>query len=166
MNPILAEVDWLIVGTDNHLSRFKAQEISMRYFVPLISAGVNITVDQGHIKDMSGEVIIARVGDNLCLHCLKRLSPTRIAADQNSDNYYGKELQKRGYVNDPTVKEPAVKTLNAIVGAMAVDMLLNQYTQRQPHVPIWVYENNAVPRFYEDRESVAQRNLNCFICHL
>ncbi len=67
MEKVLALSDWIIVATDNHSSRLRTQELSVKYFVPLISVGVNITVKDNKIEDMSGEVITARVGDYLCL---------------------------------------------------------------------------------------------------
>src|SRR5713226_10054213 len=72
---VLALSDWIIVATDNHSSRLRVQELSVQYFVPLLSVGVNITVKDNKVEDMSGEVITARVGDYLCLHCLHRINP-------------------------------------------------------------------------------------------
>lgn len=162
--PILAQADWMVVATDNQSSRFKAQEIALRFGVPLISSGVNITVADGQITDMSGEVIVARSGDGLCLNCLGRINPTIVAAEQHKADFLGHELVRRGYVEGPDVKEPAVKTLNAILGALTVDVLVNQYTERQPHVPVLVYENNHQPAFFSDSESVRFREHNCFFC--
>jgi hypothetical protein len=44
MESVLALSEWIIVATDNHASRLRAQELSVKYFVPLLSLGVNITV--------------------------------------------------------------------------------------------------------------------------
>ena len=49
---------------------------------------------------------------------------------------------------------------------MAVDVLINQYTEACRHVPILVYENNGFMRIYEDRESVNNRNKRCFLCNI
>ncbi len=160
--PALARVDWILVATDNHGSRFEAQQIALRFGIPLISVGVNIKVSGGRITDMSGEVILARAGDRLCLNCLGRVSPTKVAAE--SVDGLGAELAHRGYVSGRDVKEPAVKTLNAILGAMTVDVLVNQYTQRQELPPILVFENNGLPCIYPDTESVAHRRKDCFHC--
>ncbi|MGB4497886.1 MAG: ThiF family adenylyltransferase, partial [Methylococcaceae bacterium] len=162
--PALMSCDWVIVATDNHFSRFTAQEIALRLGIPLISTGVNITVDKQQITDMSGEVIIARYGDKLCLNCLGRINPTQIAAEQYKGKFIGDELVKRGYVSGQEVKEPAVKTLNAMLGAMTVDILLNQYTQRQAHQAITVYENNRHSCIYPDTQSVVARQHDCFYC--
>src|SRR5450755_4388287 len=60
MEKVLALSDWMVVATDNHASRLKVQELSVHYFVPLLSVGVNISVKDNTIEDMSGEVITAR----------------------------------------------------------------------------------------------------------
>ena len=166
MEEVIALSDWILVATDNHASRQKAQELSLRYFVPLLSVGVNITVKDAKIEDMSGEVITARVGDSLCLQCLNRINPIKVASEQHPDQGIREALVKRGYVTGQQVKEPAVKTLNTFLATMAVEVLLNQYTEMRRHVPILVYEQNGAMRVYEDRESVQQRNKHCFLCHL
>ncbi len=162
--PVLAAAHWIIVGTDNHLSRFTAQQIALRYAVPLVSAGVNISVEQSQITDMSGEVILARYGDGLCLNCLGRINPTTIAAERYQGQPIGEALVSKGYVSGQEVKEPAVKTLNAILGAITVDSLLNQYTQRQAHTPLIVYETNKQPLIYPDTHSITARHKSCFHC--
>ncbi len=161
---VAARSDWLLVGTDNHSSRFRCQQLAFKYFVPLITAGVNITVSDGRITDMSGEVITMRMGDNCCLHCLGRLNPIGIASERHSDEHIRSHLVERGYVTGADVKEPAVKTLNSIVATLLVDVLVNQYTGLQKHMPILVYENNKSKAIYEDLDSVKQKCDNCFIC--
>jgi molybdopterin/thiamine biosynthesis adenylyltransferase len=164
MEPILALSDWIIVATDNHSSRLMAQRLSLQYFVPLLSVGVNITVNGQTIEDMSGEVITARVGDGLCLSCLKRINPTKVASESHPEQAVREALVQRGYVTGLDIKEPAVKTLNAIVATLAVETQINQYTERSRHVPILVYEQNGSMCLYEDQESVENRNKHCFLC--
>ena len=160
--PALAQCDWHLLATDNHASRFAAQRIALRFGIPLISAGVNIQVAHGQIEDMSGEVITARWGDGFCLSCLGRINPTQVAAETVPG--LGGELARRGYVAGREVKEPAVKTLNAILAARAVDALVNQYTGRQTQAPILVYEDNQMPSMYPDTESLVRRPKDCFHC--
>ncbi len=162
--PVLAQADWIMLASDSHFSRFKAQEIALRFGIPLISSGVNITVNAGKITDMSGEVIVARSGDHLCLHCLGRVDTTAVSAEAHRGHFLGEELIRRGYVQGEEVKEPAVKTLNTMLATLAVDVLINQYTERQPHVPVWVYENNRGPCIYPDTASVMGRAKDCFYC--
>jgi len=166
MESVLALSDWIIVATDNHSSRLRVQELSVQYFVPLISVGVNITVKENKIEDMSGEVITARVGDYLCLSCLNRINPIKVASERHPDKTIREELVKRGYVTGKDIKEPAVKTLNTFLATMAVEVLVNQYTDVRRHVPILVYENNGAMSVYEDRESVQLRNKQCFVCNI
>ena len=163
---VLALSDWLVVATDNHSSRLRAQELSVQYFVPLLSVGVNISVKGGKLEDMSGEVITARVGDCLCLQCLNRINPIKVASERHPDQGIREALVQRGYVTGQDVKEPAVKTLNAILATMAVEALVNQYTEAHRHVPVLVYENNGSMSIYEDSESVERRNKRCFLCHI
>lgn len=164
LESVIAGCDWILVSTDSHTSRARAQTLSLRYFVPLIAAGVNLSVEDGQITDMSGEVILARVGDQLCLHCLGRIDPQRVAAESHPETEVREKLVRRGYVTGLEVKEPAVKTLNAILAALAVETLVNQYTGRQKDTPILVFENNQQAVLYPDRESVEQRNKPCFSC--
>lgn len=160
---LMAFSDWVIVATDSHSSRFAVQEACLRYGTPFISAGVNITVDPdtGTVSDMSGEVITVRPGDNLCLSCLGRIDPIRMAAENHPDEAVREGLVRRGYVTGLEVKEPAVKTLNGIVACLASDVLTNHYTDRQKHEPIWVYEDNAAKSLYPDRDSVIFRSRHC-----
>src|SRR5947207_10624723 len=86
MESVLALSDWMIVATDNHSSRLRTQELSVKYFVPLLSLGVNITVHGGKIIDQSGEVITSRVGDSLCLNCLHRINPIKVASERHPEH--------------------------------------------------------------------------------
>lgn len=163
---VLALSDWIIVATDNHSSRLTAQRLSLQYFVPLLAVGVNITVNGQTIEDMSGEVITARVGDGLCLSCLKRINPTKVAGESHPEQAVREALVQRGYVTGLDIKEPAVKTLNAMVATLAVETLINQYTERSRHSPVLVYENNESAYIYDDHTSVEQRNKHCFLCNI
>ncbi|MBN2694815.1 ThiF family adenylyltransferase [bacterium] len=163
---ILANSSWIIVATDNHSSRFKAQEISIKYFVPMITIGVNITVNNGVIEDMSGEVITLRAGDNICLHCLNRLNYIQIGKELHFDKDISEKLERRGYVVGADIKEPAVKTLNTMLATIGIDILINQYTNQHKHFPILVYEYNSVMRIYPDIESIENRNIDCCVCNI
>ncbi|MBQ7593616.1 MAG: ThiF family adenylyltransferase [Synergistaceae bacterium] len=163
---VIARSDWLMVATDNHASRFKIQELAFKYYVPFITAGVNITVQNGVISDMSGEVILIRIGDKVCLTCLRRLKYNEIAKEIHPDKRVREGLVAKGYVTGKNVKEPAVKTLNSHLATMAVDVLINQYTERDRDAIILVYEDNGFPVIYEDKISVENRDLHCSICDI
>ena len=157
----IAASDWVIVATDNHASRFHVQELCFRYFVPFITAGVNITVKDGVIDDMSGEVVLVRMGDHVCLSCLGRVNYNEVAKECHPDPVVREGLVAKGYVSGMDVHEPAVKTLNTMLATMAVDTLVNQYTERQRDVAVLVYENNQYPTIYEDKASVDRRKATC-----
>ncbi len=153
-----------MVATDNHTDRFTIQQLAFKYYVPFITAGVNITVEDEKILDMSGEVILIRIGDRVCLTCLKRLKYNEITKQLSPDKNVREGLVRKGYVQGLDVKEPAVKTLNTHLATLAIDTLINQYTERQRDVVIRVFEDNFAPVIYEDVESVAERNFSCNIC--
>ncbi len=60
---MMADADWILLSTDNHSSRLSCQTTALEFGIPLISAGVNISVAENKVSDMSGEVITIR----LCL---------------------------------------------------------------------------------------------------
>jgi len=161
---VLAFSDWVIVATDNHASRFRVQEYAFKYYVPFISAGVNITINDNIITDISGEVITIRIGDTICLDCLRRINYNAVASEIHPDKTVREGLIQKGYVTGADIHTPAVKTLNSMIANMTVDSLINQYIQRQKTIPILVYENNFVPCVYEDKDSVVFRNLRCQYC--
>lgn len=162
----IADSDWIFLATDNHSSRYKTQELSIEYFVPLISVGVNISVEDDEITDMSGEVITTRLGDNVCLNCLGRINQTKVAFDLNPDDGIKNKQIERGYITGKDIKQPAVFTLNSILANMAVESLINEFNGRKRTRPIEVFENNKTMSISEDRISVKYRNLNCFYCNV
>ena len=159
----LALADWLIIATDSHSSRFHCQDIAFRYFIPFVSAGVSITVDDGVVTDYSGEVIVVRPGDRICLNCLNRIDFTKKAEEENRNDEIGLTLASK-YIQGTAVHEPAVKTLNNIIGSLTVEELLNQMAPRTSDGPILVYERNSHTHVYPDTESLESRNKNCFTC--
>lgn len=154
---------WVIVCTDNHASRLHAQRLSHDLFVPLISVGVNISSAGGLISDESGEVITCTNGSGVCLICSGRINLTKVAYESHPLSSIREGIVARGYVNGVVVKEPAVKTLNAILAAMATDMLVDQYTNRRPHEILRVYENNISPKIYADLDTIPAGE-GCFSC--
>jgi molybdopterin/thiamine biosynthesis adenylyltransferase len=161
---LLATATWILLATDNHTSRQHVQHLALRLFVPIISAGVNISVEDGRVTDMSGEVITIRAGDKLCLRCLGRVDPTRMAFEENRDTAIGDQLVAGGYIVGADVPEPAVKTLNSHIAALAVDVLVNHFTERVDHTPILVFDGTNRPAIYADEDSVVLRQKHCFDC--
>ncbi|MCL2774318.1 MAG: ThiF family adenylyltransferase [Oscillospiraceae bacterium] len=163
---VLAKSDWIFIATDNHASRYRIQEVAFKYYVPFIATGVNITVSDDVITDMSGEVILIRIGDKVCLTCLKRMNYNEVAKELHPDEAVRVGLVAKGYVKGKDIKEPAVKTLNTYLATMAVDTLVNQYTERRKDSVILVYEDNEYPTIYEDKTSIENRNCSCSVCRI
>ena len=155
---LMASADWIIVSTDSHSSRQAVQNTALRFAVPLLSAGVSITVsregDAHRILDASGEVITARYGDALCLHCLGRINPYVVAAESSPDPAVREGLVQKGYVRGLEEKEPAAMPLNAVIASMTVNTLLEQYRDDAVHHPVMVYESHAGNRMYPDTDSI------------
>lgn len=166
---LMARADWVLLSTDSHSSRHAVQQACLNYGVPLISCGVNISVEQDEegqprITDQSGEVIVIRHGDGFCLHCLGRIDPIKVAAESHPDAEVREGLVRRGYVQGMDVKEPAVMPLNAVIAAQAVQTLIDQYREGAAHVPVTVYESHEGGRMYADWESMAALPKYCFSC--
>ena len=161
----IADAQWLIIGTDNASSRYESVIQALRFHTPYISMGVNISVKNEKISDISGEVITVRPGDNLCHQCLGRVNHMQIAHENHPDEHIREELLKRGYVTGKDVQNPMVKSVNSIVANLAFDVLTNQYLFRQEHKPVWVFENNEEGfKIYPDDDSVINRKKNCALC--
>ncbi|MDR1658306.1 MAG: ThiF family adenylyltransferase [Deltaproteobacteria bacterium] len=165
----MALADWILLSTDNHTSRYQVQKAALTYGVPLISAGVNITVrhENGRhvIVDRSGEVIVVRLGDHFCLNCLGRINLALLSAESHPDPEVRAKTISRGYVLGAEVKEPAVKTLNSVIGAMAIESLTNQYKEDMIHEPILVYESHHGLCMYPDRSTFSLLETGCASCH-
>lgn len=166
LEEVIAKSDWVIMATDNHASRFHAQKLCFKYFVPFIASGVNITVENDKITDMSGESILVRMGDQVCLQCLGRVNFNEIAKEMHPDPVVREGLVRKGYVQGKDIHEPAVKTLNTYLATIVTDTLVNQYTERRRDAVITVYEDNEFQTIYEDKASLKIRRGHCSICNI
>jgi hypothetical protein len=165
----MALADWILLSTDSHTSRYQVQKAALTYGVPLISAGVNITAERDEngrhvVTDRSGVVIIVRLGDRFCLNCLGRIKPATLAVESHPDPEVRAKTLARGYVSGIDVKAPAVKTLNAVIGAVAIENLINQYKEGMIHEPILVYESHRGACLYPDRSTFSLLETGCASC--
>ncbi|MEL7638054.1 MAG: ThiF family adenylyltransferase [Solidesulfovibrio sp.] len=167
---MMARADWILLSTDNHASRYIVQKTALTYFVPMISAGVNISVEPGtqnpRLIDRSGEVIVVRTGDGYCLNCLGRINMAQVTAESHPDPQVRGKTVARGYVQGLNVKEPAVKTLNALISSLAVERLVDQYCPSHTSQPILVYESHNGACLYQDADSLYMQPLGCGHCLL
>lgn len=160
---VLATSDWIFICTDNYRSVQRIQTLAFKYYVPFISAASDIDV-RGRFPTFRGEVILVRMGDNLCLECTNRIDKNELAKETIDDLEIRDSLIEKGYVRGMDIKDPAVKTLNAMVANIATNVLVNQYTERQKDQYITMYENTIEPLIYEDENSIRRRHKNCQIC--
>lgn len=163
LNEVL-ESNKVFLTTDNHSSRAFVNDFCLRYFIPFISIGVNISVKNGIVSDISGEVIKIFPGEKFCLRCLGRVKQINIDYENIKSEEIKEKILKRGYITQH--KDPAVKTLNTILASLAVDSYINEFTNYNRESSILVYENNKIPTIYEDNMSIKNRKKDCFICNL
>ena len=104
------------------------------------------------------------MGDGFCLNCLGRIKWANIAAESPPDPEVRSQTLARGYVEGTLIKEPAVKTLNAIIGAQAVECLISQYKDDMKHEPILVYESHSGACLYPDHDSLKMLDIGCASC--
>lgn len=162
---VLALSDWIFMTTDNYSSCVHIQDLAFKYYVPFISAATNIIVEDNKVVDMRGEVILIRIGDGFCMHCLGKIDKKELTYERVKDPKIREELIQKNYIRGADIKDPAVKTLNSMVSTIATDVLINQYTERQKDQFVLMYENNENgPMIYEDKDCIKNRDLNCGVC--
>ncbi|MDX8337018.1 ThiF family adenylyltransferase [Candidatus Cetobacterium colombiensis] len=160
----LVESSKVFLTTDNHSSRALVNDFCLKYFIPFISIGVNISVINNAISDISGEIIKIFPGDKFCLRCLQRIRQINVDYENIENEKIKEKILKRGYLKEH--KEPAVKTLNTILASLGVDSYVNEFTNYNRESSILVYENNKIPIIYEDNISIKNKNKNCYVCNL
>lgn len=118
----LSTCDVLIAATDNDASRLVVNALAAQYLIPLVHAGVNLSVQaDGRFDDISGEVAIPSFGC-WCLLCGGMIDATRAAQDLARPEER-QLLRERGYLAG--VAAPAVYHLNGTVASLAVAELHN-----------------------------------------
>ena len=159
----ILESNKVFLTTDNHSSRALVNDFCLKYFIPFISIGVNISIEDNNILDISGEIIKIFPGDKFCLRCLRRINQANLDYENISNQEIREKILKRGYIEK--YKDPAVKILNTILASLGVDSYVNEFTTYSREVSIMVYENNKVPVIYEDNISIKNRKKDCFVCN-
>lgn len=156
---------WIIVATDNHSSRLQAQRLAHELFIPLIAAGVNITVSEGEVTDESGEIVLCLNGAEICLLCTGRVNFAKVAQESHPSQAIRDGIVERGYVSGAKIEEPAVRTLNSIVAALAVDTLVDQYTGRRDRDLIQVYDATKSPVICSGSDTIPPGR-GCYACSI
>ncbi len=132
----LSGCDVLIAATDNDASRLVLNALAAQYLIPILHAGVNLSVgDDGRFDDISGEVVVPPLGA-WCLLCAGVLDATRAAQDLARPEERAL-LTQRGYLTG--VAAPAVYHLNGVVASLAVAELHNLVAPYRNPRPYLVY---------------------------
>ena len=119
----LIGADVIFACTDNLTSRSILNDISNRYYIPLIDVGCRIYLN----GDRSISQAIAKVQvvtpDSACLWCSGTLDGRRILQESLTEEEKA-ELANEGYY-DGTEKQPSVISLTSMAASMAVTKFLN-----------------------------------------
>ena len=130
----LIESDVIFACTDNLTSRAVLNDISSKYYIPLIDVGCRIHLDNGSISQAIAKVQVV-TPDNACLWCTGTLDGTVILQESLPEEEKTKLANEGYYV--VIEKQPSVISLTTMAASMAVNKLLgiigvfgNQYSSR------------------------------------
>ncbi len=115
----LLRCDLFFICTDSHGSRAILSQFAYQYLVPGFDLGVQIDTRTGRVSQMSGRVQMLAPG-LACLVCTELLDPEEVRRDLLSES----ERRADPYIPGARERQPAVISLNATVGSLAVTMYL------------------------------------------
>lgn len=116
---LLWDTDFVFCCTDSHGSRAVLNQLAYQYLVPTIDMGVVIASRPGGITNITGRTQMLAPG-LACLVCGKLLDPEEIRRDMMTEF----ERKADPYFVGPPDPAPAVVSLNATIGSLAVTMFL------------------------------------------
>ena len=121
--PHLIDSDVIFACTDNLTSRSTLNDISTKYFIPLIDVGCRIHLNEnGSISQAIAKVQVV-TPDTACLWCTGTLDGKIILQESLSDKEK-KKLAKEGYYEE-IEKQPSIISITTMAASMAVNKLLN-----------------------------------------
>ena len=118
----LIESDVIFACTDNLTSRSVLNDISSKYYIPLIDVGCRIHLDGGSISQAIAKVQVV-TPDSACLWCTGTLDGTAILQESFSEEEKTK-LANEGYYT-VTEEQPSVISLTTMAASIAVNKLLS-----------------------------------------
>ncbi len=116
----LKKCDFLILGTDNILSRACINEFAIQYNLPLFSVGtvINVSPESGAIIDIYGEYFVMLPGEHTCcLNCSGLIDYRQVSFLLSAAEVQA-EGKNRGYVQGEDITQPAVRPLNGAITEM------------------------------------------------
>lgn len=125
----LKDCDLIFGCTDDHFGRMILNEISLKYYIPLIDMGVFINSDHGKIRNIDGRVSIVVPG-NPCLICTNCISQEKLKAEiekmWNPELY--KKRVKEGYCPELGIGDPSVIAFTTSIASQAIIELIHLMT--------------------------------------
>jgi len=119
----LTDSDVIFACTDNLTSRHVLNDISIRYFIPLIDVGCRIDLNKdGSISQATIKVQIV-TPDSACLWCTGALNGNTILQESLSDTEK-QEWVRNGYYH-VVEKQPSIISMTTMAASMAVNKLLS-----------------------------------------
>ena len=119
---VLLESDVMFTCTDNLTSRSVANEISGRYYIPLIDVGCRVRLNgNGSIHQAAAKAQLVTV-DGPCLWCTDTLDGVTILHESLSDDEK-RTLEAEGYY-EGLEKQPSIVPLTTMAATMAVTEFL------------------------------------------
>lgn len=124
---LLVDADFLFLATDNIESRLMFNAICQQYLIPGVQIGAKVTVDpRTKIVDQITALtrLVMPYPGGGCLECNGFIPPDLLRQEALTEH----ERRAQRYVEDDTVTQPSVITLNAISAAPAANDLMMMFT--------------------------------------
>ena len=123
MREHLIESDVIFACTDNLTSRSVLNEISHRYYIPLIDVGCRINLDDDGLITQAIAKVQVVTPDSACLWCTGTLDGKTILQESFTKEEK-QQLAKEGYY-DGIEKQPSVISLTTMAASLAVNKVLS-----------------------------------------
>jgi len=125
----LKDCDLILGCTDDHFGRMLLNQISLKYYIPLIDMGVFINSDHGKIRNIDGRVSIVIPG-NPCLLCTNCINQEKLKAEieKMCDPELYKKRVKEGYCPELDIEDPSVITFTTSIASQAIIELIHLIT--------------------------------------
>ena len=119
----LLDSDVIFACTDNLTSRDKLNDISIKYFIPLIDVGCRIDLNKDKAIDQAIAKVQTVTPDDACLWCTEALN-AKIILQESFSEQEKQSLAKEGYY-DTITNQPSIISLTTRAASMGVDKLLS-----------------------------------------
>ena len=120
---LLTDADFLFLATDTIQSRLVFNALVHQYLIPGIQVGAKVAASDGAI----GDIFVATrpvIPGKACLDCYGLIPPGRLRVEALDPE----ERTRQRYVEDDSVVEPSVITLNVLSAGQAVNDFLMMFT--------------------------------------